>query len=81
VCFEILPEGKPTALLRPHTVDYALPLGGVKKNTGKPMFRKPFLKGKPVVDPVAVTLDAINGINLQHSGNLHSFLLIDPYIT
>ena len=42
------------------------------------MFRKPFLNGQPVADPVAVLLDAINNIDLQQIGYLPEFLLIDP---
>jgi len=45
------------------------------------MFRKPFFNGKPVADPVAVLLDAINGVDLQHFGNLQNFLLIYPDVT
>jgi hypothetical protein len=78
VYFEMLPEGKPAALLRPNIVDDALPFGRVKKNTGKPIFRMLFLDGQPVADPVAVLLDAIDYVDLQHFSYLLKFLLIQP---
>jgi len=60
--FKILPEGKPPALHRPDTIDRTPPGGTGKKNTGKPVFEVLFLNGKPVADPFAVLLDAINDV-------------------
>jgi hypothetical protein len=78
VFLKILPERKPPALLRPHTVNRTPPCGTVKKHTGKPGFKGLFLEDKPVAYPVAVVLETINDIDPQDLGNLDEFLLIDP---
>ena len=52
-----------------------------KKDTFKLVAREPFPNGQPVVFPVEIPVDKINGVHVQKTADLYDFPLGDPDTT